>query len=61
MYQVLSRAGSEHINSVYFFSKDEPILTLELETLAKDEENVKKGQKLFSSILNTLKVDTDQE
>jgi len=55
VYQVLPRAGSEHINSADFFSKDKPILSLELDTLNKREEDIKNGQVLFSHIINSFK------
>ena len=54
--QYLPRAGSENVNSVYFFSKDQKqIYTIELTTNVKTEEQIEKGQKLFDQIISTFK------
>lgn len=56
IYQVLPRAGSEQSYTVYFFSKSGgPILALELDTLTRNEKDIKDGQELFSYILNSFK------
>lgn len=64
--QPLPRAGSENVNSVYFFSKD--LKTIYNATLKTDdsslntpEAEIVEGQKLFSKILETFKFITSNE
>ena len=58
--QILPRAGSENINEVVFFSKDEQfIYHLSLQTGTTPDKTpvakVQEGQKIFTQILPTFK------